>query len=245
MAFCKCGGQPKAATPAVVVLRLNDVAPKNFFFAGIFIDLPPPPSLLSIIWAEDAQVFCAKDPSVLKDEFAPYSAEASTAALKKLWSRSCECKPERGSWRVRVFWDGYVTEEGGERWNVRFAESVFFTSRQPRNLAVLRTNELGGRFDLSLVASPPNLAPFIVGVLGANTTALFRIVVSKIEITFLPSGCYAVPPPPAPDTIGDYPSIPPFPFPIPPAFVLDPPPIPPPPLRPPPPPPPDECCECG
>lgn len=99
MAKCKCGSRPKKGAPPISTLRLQDLADPNYFIGGVFISAPPPPSLFSVVWGEDTTTFCARDPDRLYLEFAPYDTAAATAALRRLWTRNCECKPIKGIWQ--------------------------------------------------------------------------------------------------------------------------------------------------
>jgi hypothetical protein len=244
MARCKCGGIPKKGTPPIVTLRLHELASPGYFVAGVFISLPPPPSIVSIAYGEGAETFCRKNPDELSGEFAPYDTAASTAALKRLWYKSCECAPEQGNYDVTVRYQGYVNEPGEPERQVIFdGAPTYRMSTQPRNLSVVPVPLTGDRLDYRLLAQPPGLAPYFVGTVVSNTDSRFRLQVDAINVVFEPSGCYSSQPPSNPDTTGDYPSYPSIPFPSPPPIAY----IPPEkekPARAQPPTPPDDCCDC-
>lgn len=244
MSKCKCGSVPKKSTPPIVTLRLQDLAEPNYFFIGVFISLPPPPSIFSIVWAESADKFCARDPKTLNSEFAPYSTEASTNALKKLWYKSCECAPEIGIYRINVLYSGFLIRVPPPDSQVIFNGETPFLSTffPPKNLRINRIEKGGGRQAIVVDIDKPDRTPYRVGAIIEDTDSRFRFRQDGLKITFEPSGCYSAPSPPNLDEVGDYPSFPTIPYPTPPpvAFLPEeprrvristPPPI-------------DDCCDC-
>lgn len=245
MSRCKCGTRPKATAPPILTLRPQDLGEPNYFVLGIFVSLPPPPPLFSIVYAEDAATFCNKDPQRLRDEFAPYSTEASTNALKKLWYKNCECAPEQGTYTILIMYEGDGLF-GGSDWITFITDSgvSINTGVKPVGLSVEREALPDELFVYSVYANPPGAVKILIGDMGRPGGAGFRIRVLSISVKFEPSGCYQAPPPEnLPD--GDYPSFPSIPYPVPPPVAFIPPepeldPI----KLPPPLPPPDECCDC-
>ncbi len=108
MPKCFCGSRAKRNAPPLSVIRLQDVALPLFNFGNNPLQFPPSPPGFSALWAEDTQTLCARDPDRLYLEFKPYSASVLTAALRRLWSRHCECAPIIGTWRLRL--DFRITE---------------------------------------------------------------------------------------------------------------------------------------
>lgn len=102
MSKCICGSRPKKGAPPISTLRLQDLVSPNNFIRGVFVGLPSPPSLYSVVWGEGTDAFCARDPDRLNKEFAPYDSTTFTNALKKLWAKNCECAPVIGTWRFDV-----------------------------------------------------------------------------------------------------------------------------------------------
>lgn len=102
MPVCPCGSRPKKGAPSISVLRTTDVRLAIKSLTGFtFFTLPVPP-VFSAIWAEATSSFCARSPDRLYLEFAPYDASELTAALKRLWTRNCECVPVKARYRLRV-----------------------------------------------------------------------------------------------------------------------------------------------
>lgn len=246
MGKCKCGAKPKKGTPQLLTLRIQDLAADRYFYRGTFFSLPPPPSIFSAVWGEDADIFCNRDPATLKDEFAPYSSEASTNALKKLWYKSCECRPQFGNYQIRFKWTGLAVVNGNlvvviEKGDTLSTEVQFL----PKNLRIVRTPSIGTWTDVEAIVDMPDGKPYMISRLVRDTGTDFRFRLDSFSVKFSPQGCYS-PTVPPPLGEGDYPSVPTVPYPIPPIAYLpeEPPPVKKPPivLPPPPPPPPEECC---
>lgn len=104
MQKCKCGGRPKKGAPPLSVLRMQDVAAPIFNFGGNPLDNPPSPPAFSAIYAEDTVSLCGRDPNRLYLEFPPYKGGVLANALKKLWTRSCECAPVQGLWKTKIIY---------------------------------------------------------------------------------------------------------------------------------------------
>ena len=243
MPKCICGSRAKRGAPPLSVIRMQDVALPLFNFGNNPFQFPPSPPGFSALWAEDTQVLCARDPDRLYLEFKPYSASLLTAALRRLWSRHCECAPVIGIWRVRVNFrltecdtrgvcstNDYPNQSqiGGAAVGFLVVQSVASGRLNSSLTAYVRSNGYTSRVTL-----------FSQSV--ANNTG------SKIVVTYsqalLSPGCLANPrlDPPLP------PGGEPYPYPVTPPLSLPPDAfLPPDKAKPkiPPPPPPPECCEC-
>lgn len=246
MSRCKCGSIPKKGTPPIVTLRLQDLASPRYFIGGVFIALPPPPSIFSIVWAESAGAFCAKDPNQLKDEFKPYSTLASTNALKKLWYKSCECAPQFGNYQITFFWTGLAVVNGQLVVVIRRGRTVSTeVGFMPKNLRIVRTPSIPPATDVEAFVDNAEGQPYMISRIVRDTGTDFRFRLDNFSLKFTPKGCFSpsVPPPPS---AGDYPSPPNIPFPVPPSYYIPDETVPPPPKEKPPiippPPPPPECC---
>lgn len=245
MAKCRCGARPKAGVPPIATLRLQDLNDPNYFFAGVFLSSPPPPSTFSVVYGEDSQTLCNRDPELLQFEFAPYSTNASTAALKKLWRKTCECKPELGVW-THVY--TYST----------FVVSSFFPNGR-RETFTVNSNTLGAFVGMRLeILNLPNSS--VANWYGYSSTDNYRAekllnsssinggtsrsITSSFSQEVVTPGCYgsARPLPEQPDGIAS-PWVPTVPFSDPPPVAYIP--------RDPPKrpvvftPSPDECCDCA
>jgi hypothetical protein len=197
-----------------------------------------------VVYGEDTATLCNRNPDLLQFEFAPYSTNASTAALKKLWRKNCECKPERGVWANEFVYETFYVDSSfpnGRR--SRFTVSGGMTGPfVGMRLVIIQTARTANAEWYGYSSSDNYQAEKllqtrgIAGVPNPTITSSF----SQKKIT---SGCYAagVPLPAQPTGIAS-PWVASTPFVVPPPdFYI---PEVPPKRRSLPPPAPEECCDC-
>lgn len=243
MAKCVCGSRPKRGAPPLSVIQLQDVALPIFNFGSNPFQIPPSPPGFSAIWVEDTVTLCARDPDRLYLEFAPYGATLLTAALKRLWTKNCECAPVIGLWEVSANFKitncnavgvcstsdfPNQTQREGASVGFRVIEGVSGGSKTSRIEAYVFSNGYSVPVTLFSQSVPNNPGSKIVATYAQR---------------LLSPGCLPSPgldPPLPPEELPyPYPVTPPLTLPIP-YYLPDPIPIP----KPKPPPPPPECCDC-
>lgn len=243
MTKCICGSRAKRGAPPLSVIRLQDVALPLFNFGNNPFQFPLSPPGFSALWAEDTQTLCARDPDRLYLEFKPYSASLLTAALRRLWSRNCECAPVVGLWRVTVNFKLTDCNTRGVCGSGDFPNQSQISGAAVGFLVVQSVES--GRINSSLQAyvSSDNYASRVALFSQSVADNPGSSIVVTYEQSLLSPGCLASPEqdPPLP------PGGEPYPYPVTPPLSQPPDAfLPPDKVKPtiPPPPPPPECCDC-